>query len=73
MGRAVLDKLRRAGEPLTAQEIARRIIAERGLNTVDEALVRAMAKRVDMALRHQRTNGMVQEAKEGAGERWSRR
>lgn len=62
MSRAVLDTLRRAGEPLAAKEIAKRVIAERGLNMGDRALARAMAKRVDMALRYQRTNGMVREA-----------
>lgn len=60
MSRAVLDVLRRAGEPLSAKEIASRIIAERGLNAGDRALVRNMNKRVDMALRYQRTNGMVE-------------
>lgn len=61
MGRAVLDTLRRAGRPLAAREIAERIIDERGLNKGDRAMTRMMAKRVDMALRYQRTNGMVQE------------
>ena len=59
MSRAVLGTLRRAGEPLAAKDIASRIIAERGLNAADRALARAMVKRVGMALRYQRTNGMV--------------
>jgi hypothetical protein len=62
MSRAVLDHLRRASEPLSAADIAEQIIAERGLNSGDRALVRSMRKRVDMALRYQRTNGMVREA-----------
>lgn len=62
MSRAVLDILRRAGGPLPARDIAERIIDERGLNKADRALTRIMAKRVDMALRYQRTNGMVREA-----------
>jgi hypothetical protein len=57
----VLDHLRRSKEPLPIKEIASRIIAERGLNTGDPALRQAMNKRVDMALRYQRTNGMVRE------------
>ena len=61
MSRTVLDVLRRAGEPITAAEIAQRIIAERGLNAGDRALRSTMVKRVGMALRYQRTNGMVRE------------
>lgn len=67
ISRTVLDHLRRAAKPLSAKDIAGRIIAERGLNTGDPKLRRAMNKRVDMALRYQRTNGMVREvATEGA-------
>jgi hypothetical protein len=61
MSRTVLDHLSRAKEPLSIKEIAARIIAERGLNTGDPAVRRAMNKRVDMALRYQRTNRMVRE------------
>ena len=61
ISRAVLDTLRRAGEPITAKAIAQAILTERGLNLTDRALVRSMAKRVDMALRYQRTNGMTSE------------
>lgn len=67
ISRTVLDQLRRAGKPQSAKELAGRIIEERGLNTGDPKLRRAMNKRVDMALRYQRTNGMVREvAVEGA-------
>lgn len=38
------------------------LIAERGLDATDRGLVRSVRKRVDMALRYQRTNGMVEEA-----------
>ena len=62
ISRTVLDVLRRAREPLSAATIADRIIAERGLNAGDRTLVRSMGKRVAMALRYQRTNGMVREA-----------
>jgi hypothetical protein len=61
ISRTVLDHLRRAGKPQSAKDLAGRIIAERGLNTGDPKLRRAMNKRVDMALRYQRTNGMVRE------------
>ena len=66
ISRTVLDILRRASDPLAAKEIAARIMAERGLDTADRGLVRSMNKRVDMALRYQRTNGMV-EGTEGDG------
>ncbi|WP_428492835.1 hypothetical protein [Rhodopila sp.] len=61
ISRTVLDHLRRAGKPLSAKDLAGRIVAERGLNTGDPKLRRQMNKRVDMALRYQRTNGMVSE------------
>ena len=44
---------------MTIKEMATAIIAERGLDATDRVLARSMHKRVDMALRYQRTNGMV--------------
>ena len=71
MSRAVLDHLRRAGEPLHANELAKRIMAERGMHAGDRALARAMVKRVGMALRYQRTNGIVREVgQDGARVLW---
>jgi len=61
ISRTVPDILRRGPSPMGAKAIAARIIEERGLNLGDRALARNMAKRVDMALRYQRTNGMVRE------------
>ncbi len=61
ISRTVLDHLRRIGKPTSAKDLSARIVAERGLNTGDPKLRRAMNKRVDMALRYQRTNGMVRE------------
>jgi hypothetical protein len=57
---------RRADLTGQLKTIAARIIEEHGLNQGDRALARNMAKRVDMALRYQRTNGMVRET-EGQG------
>ena len=68
LSRAVLDTLRRAGEPLSVPEIAKRIIVERGLDQGDRALYRNMSKRVGMALRYQRTNAMVEEIGSQNGE-----
>lgn len=70
ISRTVLDHLRRAGKPLSAKELGGRIIAERGLNTADPKLRRQMNKRVDMALRYQRTNGMVREVAEAGAVAW---
>lgn len=66
ISRAVLDHLRRAQGPMGVKDLADRIIAERGLDAADRGLVRSIRKRVDMALRYQRTNGMV-EAREVEG------
>ena len=72
MSRTVLDILRRAGGPLSTRDIADQIIAERALNAGDKGLRHLMVKRVNMALRYQRTNGMVQEVDPVAGEaQWS--
>ncbi len=61
MSRSVLDIMRNAGVPLTINEIADKVMAERGLNAFDRGMVRNMRKRAGMALRYQRTNGMVTE------------
>ena len=71
MSRTVLDLLRQAGAPLTTGELADRIIAERGLNAGDRGIRRNMVNRVGMALRYQRTNGMVRETQaEGLEVAW---
>ncbi len=59
MSRFVLDALREAGEPVPTPVIAARLMAERGLNTEDRALWRAVSKRVGMTLRHQERRGTV--------------
>ena len=67
IGRAVLDTLRRSGAPMSAKDVAGKVMEARALNLADPKLRRQMNKRVDMALRYQRTNGMVREvALEGA-------
>lgn len=47
---------------MSVKDIADRIMAMRGLNAGDRSLRRNMVKRVGMALRYQRTNGIVREA-----------
>jgi hypothetical protein len=70
MSRTVLDHLRRVGKPISVKDLSGRIIAERGLNTGDPKLRRAMSKRVGMALRYQRTNGMVREVAQDGVVEW---
>lgn len=60
ISRAVLDTLRQSGGPISAKDVAGKVMEARGLNLADPKLRRQMNKRVDMALRYQRTNGMVQ-------------
>jgi hypothetical protein len=60
--RSVLDVLRRATEPLSAAQVASLIMEERGIDPEMPGARRQMTKRVDMALRYQRTNGVVEEA-----------
>lgn len=61
ISRAVLDTLRRASGPMSAKDVAGKVMEARALNLADPKLRRQMNKRVDMALRYQRTNGMVRE------------
>src|SRR4051794_39802227 len=57
--RMVLDALRRAGEPLSAREIAARLLAELGADAGDAKLLRAANERVGEALRRQRRKVVV--------------
>ena len=59
MSRLILSVLRCAAEPLTARDIAFELIVERALDKTDQRLIRLMAKRVAVALRHQKDNGLV--------------
>lgn len=63
VSRIVLGMLRQAIEPLTAQDIARHVMAERGLNIADKRLVRVIGKRVGACLRHYRAKGIVRSEK----------
>src|SRR5690242_1293764 len=56
--RMVLDVMRRAGEPLSAKEIATRLLDEMGA-AADAKLMRHAAERVGEALRKQRAKGVA--------------
>ena len=66
VSRIVFAALRQANGPLTSQDIAQHVMAERGLNTSDKRLVRLVGKRVGACLRHQRARGLVR-SKPGPG------
>jgi len=59
MSRFILGVLREATEPVTTQEVARRLMTERGQDLEDRRLVAQATKRVGMALSRQKTNGAV--------------
>ena len=59
IGRAVLDVLRREGRPMALPEMARRIVALRGLDPSSGAVLAAIEGSAGRALRHQRSLGTV--------------
>ena len=59
LSRIVFASLRQSSKPLTAQDIAQHVMAERGLNTSDTQLVKLIGKRVGACLRHQRDKGLA--------------
>src|SRR6266404_3860358 len=59
MSRIILSVLRQASEPLTTRDIALQLLIERALDKSDQRLLRLMTKRVGVALRGQRENGVV--------------
>ena len=59
MSRIILSVLRQASEPLTTRDIALQLLVERALDKSDLRLLRLMTKRVGVALRGQRENGVV--------------
>jgi hypothetical protein len=67
MTRIVLGVLRQAAEPMTTRDIAHQLMVERALDPGDQRLLRLMAKRVGVALRRQRDEGLVT-AQQGPGQ-----
>lgn len=59
MARYVLSILRQAAEPLTTRDIALEMLVTRALDPKDGKLFRLMVKRVGVALRGQRDQGVV--------------
>lgn len=67
MSRVVLSILRQAAEPMTSRDIALELLISRALDKSDQKLLRLMTKRVGVALRTQRDNGIVK-GNEGPGQ-----
>ena len=59
MSRIVLSILRQATEPLTSRDVALELLVARAMDKSDQKLLRLMTKRVGVALRTQRENGVV--------------
>lgn len=57
--RIVLTTLKNAKRPLTSQELAQRVMAERGLDTSNERLLKLMMKRTGACLRHWEKRGVA--------------
>ncbi len=57
--------LRRASEPMTTKQIALQVMASRGQNTEDAALVLTITRRVGASLRSYRDNGSIKSIKDG--------
>jgi len=62
--RATLDALRDAPGPMTTKELARHVMAERGLNTADAALLQLFTRRTGALLRHQKKRGILRSVKD---------
>ncbi len=67
MSRFILGVLRDATEPVMTQEVARRLMTERGQDMEDRRLVAQTMKRVGMALSRQKTNGVVRSEQKVGG------
>ena len=59
VSRLILSALRQSPSPLSTHDLARHVMAERGLNTADKRLVRTIGKRVGSSMRHLRNQGLV--------------
>jgi hypothetical protein len=70
VSRIVFAVLREKG-PMTGQQLAQFVMADRGLNAADVRLVKTISKRVQSCLRHYRTMGLVRSLKrEGLHQLW---
>jgi hypothetical protein len=64
MTRATLDALRDTPGPMTTKELAGHVMAERGLNTADAALLQLFTRRTGAFLRWQKKRGILSSVKD---------
>lgn len=64
LARATLDALRDAPGPMTTKELARHVMAERGLNTADVSLLQSFTRRTGALLRWQKKRGILRSIKD---------
>lgn len=70
VSRIVFAALREKG-PMTGQQLAQYVMADRGLNTSDKRLVKTIGKRVGACLRHHKRKGLVRSLKrDGQHQLW---
>lgn len=62
MSRVILGILRQAAEPLTTRDVALEMLVSRALDKDDQRLLKMMTKRVGVALRLKRDDGIVRSA-----------
>jgi hypothetical protein len=62
--RATLDALRNASGPMTTKELARHVMAERGLNSADTALLQLFTRRTGALLRWQKKRSILRSVKD---------
>lgn len=71
VARIVLGTLRSSAEPMTTEQIAEHVMAERNLNASDKRLLRTVSKRVGACLRHYRNKGVLRSERAADGPvRW---
>ena len=63
VARIIFGALRVSPGPMTTHQLAQQVMAERGLNTADKKLVKAIGKRVGLCLRHHRSRELVRSIK----------
>lgn len=59
VARICFGSMRLANSPLTTEELAKHVMAERGMNLEDKRLTRSIVKRVGACLRHFRGKGIL--------------
>jgi len=69
VSRIILTALRKAGRPMTAQELAQHVMVDRGLEATDKRLLRTMVKRAGACLRNHRAAGVARSEKGASGMR----